>query len=134
MIEWTCVVDDGTRPYGPGIQIDQRRPLHLVVGDEQQITVLLINPVGGVVRLESSEFLQLTGRTLCRPSRQLFTRRSTGTAQFQQLIEFTPTATATIQPQRGVFDLWLIRGPERISIIPLSELLFTGSALGNNYQ
>lgn len=134
MIAWTCVVDDGTRPWGPGVPVEQRRPLHLTIGESGDIQVSLINPVGGVVVIDPSEFLQLNARTLCAPTRQLFSLRSTPAAGFRHAIATPTTITATMTPQRGAFDLWLIRGPERISLIPLSELTIAGSAIGNNYQ
>jgi hypothetical protein len=132
VIAWTCVVDDGTRPWGPGIPIEQRRPLHLTLGESGDVQVSLINPVGGVVALDPGDFLQLTGRTLCAPTRQLFSYRSTPSTNHRHSIAIPMTAAMT--PQRGTFDLWLVRGPERIQLIPLSELTIVGSAIGNNYQ
>lgn len=125
------MVDDGTRPWGPGIQIEQRRPLHLTIGESGDIEVLLINPVGGVVVLGNGEFLQHSARTLCAPTRQLYTVRSTPGVNYRHSIALP--LTSSFMPQRGTHDLWLIRGPEHISLIPLSELIISGSAIGNNY-
>lgn len=134
-IEWTCVEDDGTRPYGNGISPDQRRPLRIVVGDEVVFEISVVNPVGGVRLLdpEADEFLVLDGRTLCLPSRPLFTVRSTPMAGERQRLVLTSDVTRKMVAQRGLFDLWAVRASGRHNLIPLSELVIAGSALGNNY-
>lgn len=133
-VEWICVEDDGTRPYGPGISPDQRRPLTLVLGDSVVIDISLINPVGGVMLVAApDEFIVLNARSLCTPSRQLLTARSVSVAGQKQRITLASDDTRRQTPQRGTFDLWVVRGSARTNLIPLSELVIAGSALGNNY-
>lgn len=130
---WTVVLDDGTRPYATDVQIDQRRPLRLVVGETTELRISLVNPVGGVVLLNSGEFLELNLRTLSPPSRPLTAKRSTPMAGNLQKISIAAADTQALTPQSGAFDLWAIRGADRSCIIPLSELRLAPSALGRNY-
>lgn len=131
--EWTCVVDDGTRPFGPDVLVDQRRPLSLTVGADERIEILLINPVGAVVVLDSPDFLVINARTMAAPRRQILTKRSVPIANHRHAMIFAADSTKLLAPQRGAFDLWLVRGPERFTLIPLSEFLLLEGALGNNY-
>lgn len=133
LAQWTVVVDDGTRPFGPGISPDQRRPLHLTVGDETTLEISLVDPEGGAVLLGTSDFLQLDLRTLSRPQRQILTARSAAIAGGRQRITIAADTTRTVLPQRGEFDLWLVRGGKRTQLIPISELMLAPSALGTNY-
>lgn len=133
-LEWTVVVDDGTRPFGPNIQVDPRRPLRMVISEDTRIEVSLINPVGGVVLLGTNDVLILNGRTLCAPQRQLFSVESTPISGQRYLINFVGDDTRRLEPQRGTFDLWIVRDDgSRACLIPLSELVIAGSALGNNH-
>lgn len=133
IILWTVVFDDGTRPYGTDIQIDQRRPLRLVVGETTEIDMDLVNPVGGVVLLGSGDFLELNLRTLSPPARLLLAKRSAATTGNRQRISIAAADTQLLSPQAGAFDLWAIRASARTCIIPLSELRLSPSALGRNY-
>jgi hypothetical protein len=133
ILTWTCVLDDGTRPFGPGIPEEQRRPLSLVSSDDVTIDVLVINPVGGVIVLGEEEFLQLNGRTLTAPTRELFTRRSVPAAGHRNRVSISGDSTKILKVGRGAFDLWAIRASGRSCLIPTSELLIRGSALGRNY-
>lgn len=133
LIYWTAVIDDGTRPYGPGISVDQRRPLYLPIGDATTIEVALINPVGGVVTLDAGEFLQLNARTLARPQRPILTKRSAVGASGRHAFTLASDDTAHLPPQRGEFDVWAVRGGDRTVLIPISEFGLTGSALGVNH-
>ena len=129
---WRVVYDDGTRPYGAGIPVDQRRPLEMTVGETTTIRVTLINPVGGVVLLRAGEFLQLTARA-ARRGRQLFTARSVADAD-EQVIAMAASVTSGMIAQTGTFDLWSIRGAERSALIPVSEFVLAPQAVGNNFQ
>jgi hypothetical protein len=133
-VEWTCVVDDGTRPYGPGIAVDQRRPLRLTTSEDVLIEIALVNPVGGAVVLRGNDqFLVLSARSLCAPSRPLFTARSVRAARERETIAILADSTKAMVAQRALFDLWLIRAGERTSVIPVSEMTISGNALANNY-
>jgi hypothetical protein len=131
--EWTVVLDDGTRPYGPGIQPDQRRPLSMVVSDDWSIEIDLVNPVGGTVTLSTGDFLVLNARSGCAPSRQLFSKRSVSAPNYRHRISMTGDESRALSPQVGTFDLWLVRGDRRSCLIPTSEIRILGSALGNNH-
>lgn len=133
MIAWECVIDDGSRPFGPWIAIDQRRPLRIVICGGETISIRVTDPVGGVVVLGDQEFLVLNARTLCLPSRQLFTVRSTPSGYYHHKISISSDSTKNLIAQRALFDLWAVRQSGRINLIPLSELVISGSALGNNY-
>lgn len=135
IVTWIVVLDDGTRPYGADVTVDQRRPLRLYVGEDTTIEISLINPVGGVVLLGSGDFLVLNARTLCVPTRQLFAARSVPISGQRYQISVDADDTKGLIPQRGVFDLWAVRGAgaDRTDLIPLSELLLAPSALVNNY-
>lgn len=133
LVRWTVVIDDGTRPYGPGISPDQRRPLALVIGDEARVEVSLINPVGGVVLLGGSDFLQLNARTVVVPQRQVLTARSTAISGGRQLISISADATKNLPAVRGEFDLWMVRAGARTALIQLSEFSLAPGALGANY-
>lgn len=132
MIRWTVVIDDGTRPYGTDIQIDQRRPLRLVAGSDETIEVSLINPVGGVVIVSAPGFLQLNCRSRGIPQRQVISRRSALSGQ-KHVITIAADDTKAVQPLRGEFDLWAIRGAQHTALIPLSEFTLAPGALGKNY-
>lgn len=132
MIRWTVVIDDGTRPYGPDIQIDQRRPLRLVAGSDETIEISLINPVGGVVIVDAPGFLQLNCRSRGIPQRQAISRRSVQSGQ-KHTIAITADDTKAVQPMRGEFDLWAIRSAQHTALIPLSEFVLAPGALGKNY-
>ena len=125
--------DDGTRPFGSEFSPDQRRPLSLIVGDQVTIDIQVVNPVGAVMRFGAGEFVVIDGRSLCLPSRPLFTVRSTTVDDWKQRIIITSDTTRLWTPQRGLFDLWAVRTAGRLNLIPLSELVIAGSALGNNY-
>lgn len=131
-ITWIAVLDDGTRPFAPEIQRDQRRPLSLVASEDVTIDVTVISPVGGLIVLGLGEFLVFTARTGSRPTRQLFSIRSTPSAQ-RHRFSIAGNMTKALLPQRGSFDVWAIRGSGRSTLIPLSELIIAPSALGNNY-
>lgn len=133
LLTWTCVLDDGTRPYGPGIPEEQRRPLRLVAGEDAALLVEVINPVGGAIVFSAGEFLQLTARTLVAPTRELFTCRSTSAPFQRQRVAITGDTTKLLTVTRGTFDLWAIRASGRSCLIQTSELLIRGSALGRNY-
>lgn len=132
LLIWRVVYDDGTRPYGAGIPVDQRRPLVMTVGETTTIRVTVINPVGGVVRLRAGEFLQLTTRA-ARRSRQLFAARSDADGD-EQVLSMAASVTAGLLAQSGTFDLWAIRGAERAVLIPASEFVLSPQAIGNNFQ
>lgn len=133
LVQWTVVVDEGTRPFGPGISPDQRRPLAFSIGEDVTLQISLIDSQGGAVALGSGDFLQLDTRTGARPQRQLFTARSVATSEGRQKISLAADATKTLLPQRGEFDLWLVRGGKRAQLIPISEFSLTPGALGVNY-
>lgn len=133
ILTWQCVLDDGTRPFGPGIPEEQRRPLPLVLSEDTTIDVQVINPVGGVIILETDEFLQFSARTLTLPMREVFTVRSSRIALHRQRVTITGDSTKNLKVGRGTYDLWAIRSSGRSCLIPTSELLLRGSALGRNY-
>lgn len=133
ILTWTCVLDDGTRPFGPGIPEEQRRPLPLVLSEDTTIDVQVINPVGGVIVFGDDEFLQFNARSLTLPMRAVFTVRSTPIERHRQRVTITGDSTANLKVGRGAFDLWAIRASGRSCLIPTSELLLRGSALGRNY-
>jgi hypothetical protein len=132
LTHWRVVLDDGTRPFGPGILTDQRRPLHLVVSEDATLQISITDPVGGEITLTSGEFLVLVGRTAARPIRQLFAVRSTPSGRDNRIV-FSGSMTKALAPQRGTFDLWAIRAAGRSCLVPLSALELAPSALGNNY-
>lgn len=132
ILSWTVVLDDGTRPFGPGIPVDQRRPLSIVIGEDVSIVVDLVNPVGGVVVLGAG-YLQLNARTVSLPQRQILTARSTAAPTNRYAISIAADDTRSLQSQRGEFDLWAVRGGVRTALIPLSEFDLKPSALGVNY-
>ena len=125
--------DDGTRPYGADIVIDQRRPLRLVIGETTELRVSLVNPVGGGLGLLPGEFLQFDVRTLSSPARGLMTARSATIGGNLQMIAIAAGDTQLLTPQRAAYDLWAIRGGCRVCLIELSELRLSASALGRNY-
>lgn len=133
LVQWTVVVDDGTRPFGPGISPDQRRPLAMAVGDETTVEISLVSPQGGAVLLGVGDFLQLDLRTVSRPQRQILTARSAASSGGRQRISIAADATKNLLAQRGEFDLWMVRGGVRTQLIPLSEFSLAPSALGVNY-
>lgn len=133
ILTWTCVLDDGTRPFGPGIPEEQRRPLRLVASEDTTIDVQVINPVGGTIILASDEFLQINGRSLTLPFREVFTARSTPVASHRYRMVLTGDVTKLLKVGRGAFDLWAIRTSGRSCLVPTSELLIRGSALARNY-
>ncbi len=133
MLTWTVVVDDGTRPIGAGISLDNRRPLEISLGEDVRIEVTLIDPVGGMVILGGSDFLQLTARTTTRPQRQLFTVRSTPVRGGTYALEVAAGVTRPLLPVVGEFDLWLIR-TDHTPLIKPSEFRLQPAALGLNYQ
>jgi hypothetical protein len=132
-LTWSCVLDDGTRPFGPGIQEDQRRPLRLVASEDTAIEVAVINPVGGTIAFGAGEFLQLNGRSLLLPSREVFTVRSTPIGNHRLQLTLAGDVTKLLKVGRGTFDLWAIRSSGRSCLIPSSELLIAGSAIARNY-
>lgn len=132
LAQWTVVLDDGTRPYAPDVAVDQRRPLAFAAGEDVTIDVSLVNPSGGVVILGTGEFLQLSVRTLSRPTTQLLTKRSAAAGQRQRLT-IAADDTKMVPAQDLVFDLWAVRGSARTLLIPTSELRLGPSALGRNY-
>lgn len=129
------MVDDGTRPLGAGISPDQRRPLEISLGEDMEIDVSLIDPVGGVVLLGGADFLQLTARSTGRPQRQILTARSTVLRQGVYRILIAAATTRVLMPQQGEFDLWLIRSAgAHIPLVRPSEFRMMPAALGLNYQ
>lgn len=132
-ILWTVVVDDGTRPYGPGVQVDQRRPFAIRCGETTTIEISPVNPVGGAVALAPGDFFELTARSGGLPARQILHARSAASANGKHTMPIGADATMHLAPRRGSYDLWLIRGSDRQSAIPLSEFSLEASALGNNY-
>lgn len=126
------MLDDGTRPFGPGIAVDQRRPLHLVVSEDTVLQISITDPVGGEIALTPGEFLVLIARTAARPIRQLFAVRSAFFGAAYR-ITISGALTKTLVPQHGTFDLWAIRAASRSCLVPLSAFELTPSALGNNY-
>lgn len=134
LASWIVVVDDGTRPFGPGISPDQRRPLSMVIGEDARLEISLISPVGGAMILGDGDFLQLNARTLSRPQRQVLTTRSSKIGSHRYAIVIAADATKNLSPVRGEFDLWLVQGAARVTLIPLSEFVLAPSALGINYM
>lgn len=106
----------------------------MTAGEDTRIDVKLINPVGGRVILGAGDFLQLTARTSRTPQRQILTKRSTadGVGGDHQ-ITIAADDTRNQEPQRGEFDLWMVKGAGRTTLIPLSEFELAPSALGKNY-
>lgn len=125
-----CVYDDGSRPYGSGLPIDQRRPLRLIAGEDVTLLIELVNPLGAPVLLGSGESLQWTARTLMAPAaRPLLNKQSTADRN-KYKIAIAAADTRAILPQRATHELWAIRGAGRVNLFPLSELVIGRSGLG----
>jgi hypothetical protein len=105
----------------------------MTVGEDTLIDVVMINPAGGAVVLGSGDFLQLSARTLRTPTRQIFTARSASIAGGRHRITIAAGSTKALEPQRGEFDLWMVKGGVHTTLIPLSEFELAPGALGNNY-
>ncbi len=128
------MVDDGTRPLGAGISPDQRRPLEISLGQDVEIDISLIDPVGGAVLLGGSDFLQLTARSTGRPQRQILTARSSVLRQGVYRLQVAGATTRPLMPQQGEFDLWLVRAAgAHVPLIRPSEFRLMPAALGLNY-
>ncbi len=106
----------------------------MVIGDDTEISVSLVNPVGGVILLTAGQFLQLNLVTRAAPVRPILTVRSTSTAGMRQRLAIAASATQHLSPQSGAFDLWAVLSEtDRRCLIPMSEVRLTASALGRNY-
>jgi hypothetical protein len=131
-VDWRCVFDDGTRPFAPGIDQEQRRPLRIVTGDELVIRVELITPGGAPVALDAGEVLAWMAKTVGEPSRRILAKQSTsGPPGSGRYLITIPTAETRVLPVgAAVHDLFAIRGDARHVVIPISALVIARSSLG----
>ena len=133
-IDWTCVLDDGERPYGAEVDGDPRRPLRITAGDAVTIRVTLLTPAGAPAVLAAGESLTWTAKAIGTPaSRTLLARSATagqpGSGRYD--VTLTTAQTRVFPAGRAAHDLLAVRADgSRSVIVPLSELVIGRSSLG----
>lgn len=124
-IDWTCVFDDGTRPYADTIPRDQRRSLRFPLGEDVTIRVKLVNPSGAPVALASVDTLTLTARSTDGRRRRLLSKtavRAVPVAGNLWTIAITASDTKPLKPQPGIFDVVaLVQATSKnVAVVPAS--------------
>jgi hypothetical protein len=125
VIDWTCVLDDGARPFAAELGGDARRPLVLTIGDDTEIRVSIVNPVGEPIDLgadDNTSYPQLVIRA--GDQKRLFSVKGTrGDRGGAYTIAINAAALQPIAPQWGSFALYAVRANgDRDVLIPSSEL------------
>jgi hypothetical protein len=122
VIDWTCVYDDGARPFVPELAGEQRRPLSLVQNEDTTIRVQLVNPAREPIDLGdvSTNTLELKLRLA---NNVTVTKRATkGQGTGAYVIAIAAADTKNLERQHATFDLAAIKGAGRAAVIPTSEL------------
>lgn len=132
-IDWTCVYDDGTRPFADDVPRDQRRPLRFPIGEDVTIRVALVNAAGAPVVLASGDILTLTARSTDGRRRRLFAKaaaRATPANGNRWTVAIAANDTRSLKPQPGIFDLVavILATGRSSTVVPASGLELQAAA------
>lgn len=133
-IDWTCVLDDGERPFGAEVDGDPRRPLRITAGDAVTIRVTLLTPAGAPFVLAAGESLTWTAKAIGTPSSRTLLARTASAVQLgsgRYVVTLTTAQTRVLPAGRAAHDLFAVRADgSRTVVVPLSELVIGRSSLG----
>lgn len=125
VIDWTCVLDDGSRPFAPELDADPRRPLLVRIGDDTKIRLLIVDPLGNAVDLGAdiaTNYPQLVLRNGAG-HRILSVKGTRGSSAGKYDIAIPAATSQAWEPLFGSFALYSIQAaPARAVLIPSSEL------------